>query len=169
MMSNHGTRVIIYNLWEDDQGLLDFDSDPHDIQLRGVNQQLNDYYAIHVFCQSYAAILYLRLPAGFRIILRGLDVEHHNIVDDMMLSEKLRYRPQGADGVAKDDMAVAVTVGFVKDAEHIDLQGFNVYHKNRLIKVFCPFSPLISFLPFWRLWNSESSEGRGVIGNLLKF
>lgn len=27
-------------------------------------------------------------------------------------------------------------MGFVKDAEaHIDVQGFNVYHKNRLIKV----------------------------------
>ncbi|KAJ4841277.1 hypothetical protein Tsubulata_009559 [Turnera subulata] len=167
MMSNHGTRVIIYNLWEDDQGLLelDFDSDPHDIQLRGVNREENIEMAKHYpnskhfltythSLRSYAAILYLRLPAGFRITLRGLDVEHHNIVDDMMLSEKLRYRPQGADGVAKDDMAVAVTVGFVKDAEHIDLQGFNVYHKNRLIK------------PFWRLWNSESSEGRGVIGVL---
>ncbi|KAJ4823757.1 hypothetical protein Tsubulata_038974 [Turnera subulata] len=168
MMSNHGTRVIIYNLWEDDQGLLelDFDSDPHDIQLRGVNREekhiemakqypnSKHFLTYRHSLRSYAAILYLRLPAGFRIILRGLDVEHHNIVDDMMLSEKLRYRPQGADGVAKDDMAVAVTVGFVKDAEHIDLRGFNVYHKNRLIK------------PFWRLWNSESSEGRGVIGVL---
>jgi len=29
-----------------------------------------------------------------------------------------------------------VTMGFVKDAKyHIDVQGFNVYHKNRLIKV----------------------------------
>lgn len=31
-------------------------------------------------------------------------------------------------------------IGFVKDAKsHIDVQGFNVYHKNRLIKV-CLFS-----------------------------
>lgn len=30
-MKDHGTRVIIYNLWEDDQGQLelDFDADPH--------------------------------------------------------------------------------------------------------------------------------------------
>lgn len=30
-MKDHGTRIIIYNLWEDDQGLLelDFDSDKH--------------------------------------------------------------------------------------------------------------------------------------------
>lgn len=28
-------------------------------------------------------------------------------------------------------------IGFVKDAKaHIDVQGFNVYHKNRLIKVY---------------------------------
>lgn len=43
--------------------------------------------------QSYASILYLRLPPGFRIILRGQDVEHHNIVNDMMLIKKLRYKP----------------------------------------------------------------------------
>ena len=30
-MRNHGTRIIIYNLWEDDQGQLelDFDADHH--------------------------------------------------------------------------------------------------------------------------------------------
>lgn len=43
--------------------------------------------------QSYASILYLRLPPGFRIILRGQDVEHHNIVNDMMLIKELRYKP----------------------------------------------------------------------------
>lgn len=33
-------------------------------------------------------------------------------------------------------MVAVVTIGFVKDAVyHIDVQGFNVYHKNRLIKV----------------------------------
>lgn len=52
-------------------------------------------------------------------------------------------------------MFAVVTVGFVKDAAaHIDVQGFNVYHKNRLIK------------PFWRLWNTAGSDGRGVIGVL---
>lgn len=40
-------------------------------------------------------------------------------------------------------MVAVVTIGFVKDAEsHIDVQGFNVYHKNRLIKVvFCMIFP----------------------------
>lgn len=56
-----------------------------------------------VIFQSYASILYLRLPPGFRIILRGKDVEHHNIVNDMMLSQEITYRPQpGADGIPKD-------------------------------------------------------------------
>lgn len=33
-------------------------------------------------------------------------------------------------------MVAIVTIGFVKDAvHHIDVSGFNVYHKNRLIKV----------------------------------
>ncbi|TYK29629.1 protein MICRORCHIDIA 7-like [Cucumis melo var. makuwa] len=52
-------------------------------------------------------------------------------------------------------MCVKVTIGFVKDARsHIDVQGFNVYHKNRLIK------------PFWRIWNPAGSDGRGVVGVL---
>ncbi|KAL6280855.1 hypothetical protein ACE6H2_017736 [Prunus campanulata] len=171
MMKNSGTRIIIYNLWEDDEGQLelDFDADPHDIQIRGVNraeksiQMAKEFPNSRFFLtyrhslRSYASILYLRLPHNFRIILRGKDVEHHNIVNDMMMSQQVTYRPQpGADGIPKDsNMVAVVTIGFVKDAKHhIDVQGFNVYHKNRLIK------------PFWRLWNAAGSDGRGVIGLL---
>lgn len=171
MMKDQGTRIIIYNLWEDDQGLLelDFDSDKHDIQIRGVNREDKNiemakqypnskhFLTYRHSLRSYASILYRRLPPCFRIILRGKDVEHHNIVNDMMLTQVVTYRPQpGAEGVAKDsNMLAIVTVGFVKDARfHIDVQGFNVYHKNRLIK------------PFWRLWNATGSDGRGVIGVL---
>ncbi|KAM7471545.1 hypothetical protein LguiA_009728 [Lonicera macranthoides] len=170
-MKEHGTTVIIYNLWEDDQGLLelDFDTDKHDIQIRGVNRDEKNIQMAQQFpnsrhfltykhsLRSYASILYLRIPPGFRIILRGKDVERHNIVNDMMFTEEVTYRPQpGADGVPKDtNMVAVVTVGFVKDAKsHIDVQGFNVYHKNRLIK------------PFWRVWNASGSDGRGVIGVL---
>ncbi|CAI0548095.1 unnamed protein product [Linum tenue] len=172
MLSDHGTRIIIYNLWEDDEGFLelDFDADPHDIQLRGVNREEKNIQMAKEFpnsrhfltykhsLRSYASILYLRIPPAFRIILRGKDVEHHNIVNDMMMSQDVIYRPQApVDGTSKDhsSMTAAVTVGFVKDAKyHIDVQGFNVYHKNRLIK------------PFWRLWNAAGSDGRGVIGVL---
>ncbi|KAF8400013.1 hypothetical protein HHK36_015886 [Tetracentron sinense] len=170
-MKDQGTRIVIYNLWEDDQGELelDFDSDRHDIQIRGVNRDEKKIEMAKQFpnsrhfltyrhsLRSYASILYLRLPPGFRIVLRGKDVEHHNIVNDMMLSQEVTYKPQpGADGVQKDlNMVAVVTIGFVKDAKnHIDVQGFNVYHKNRLIK------------PFWRVWNAAGSDGRGVIGVL---
>ncbi|XP_042496789.1 protein MICRORCHIDIA 4-like [Macadamia integrifolia] len=169
-MKDQGTRIIIFNLWEDDQGELelDFDTDQHDIQMRGVNRDEKKIEMAKHFpnskhfltyrhsLRSYASILYLRLPPGFRIILRGKDVEHHNIVNDMMLRQEVTYRPQLVDGAPKDSNMVAVVkIGFVKDAkEHIDVQGFNVYHKNRLIK------------PFWRVWNAAGSDGRGVIGVL---
>ncbi|KAL4347205.1 hypothetical protein GQ457_17G018340 [Hibiscus cannabinus] len=171
LMKDHGTRIIIYNLWEDDQELLelDFHGDQHDIQLRGVNRDEKNIQMAKEFpnsrhfltyrhsLRSYASILYLRLPPNFRIILRGKDVEHHNIVNDMMLTEMITYRPNpSAEGAPKDlNLAAMVTIGFVKDAKyHIDVQGFNVYHKNRLIK------------PFWRVWNAAGSDGRGVIGVL---
>ncbi|KAG5155541.1 hypothetical protein JHK82_013510 [Glycine max] len=172
LVKDHGTRVIIYNLWEDDQGQLelDFDEDPHDIQIRGVNRDEKNIQMAKEFpnsrhfltyrhsLRSYASILYLRLPPGFRIILRGKDILHHNIVNDMMMSQEVTYRPQaGVDGLLPKDsnMVAVVTIGFVKDAvHHIDVSGFNVYHKNRLIK------------PFWRIWNPAGSGGRGVIGVL---
>ncbi|XP_047340948.1 protein MICRORCHIDIA 7 isoform X2 [Impatiens glandulifera] len=200
-MKDQGTCIIIYNLWEDDQGTLelDFDADPHDIQIRGVNREEKNIQMGKQFpnskhfltyrhsFRSYASILYLRVPPAFRIILRGRDVEHHNIVNDLMMTQEVTYRPNpGTDGVQKDSnvmivarlniilsafrdlhflihilfthgnqMVAVVTIGFVKDAKsHIDVQGFNVYHKNRLIK------------PFWRLWNPAGSGGRGVIGVL---
>lgn len=170
-IQDHGTLIISYNLWEDDQGLLelDFDANPHDIQIRGVNRDeksirmAKEYPNSRHFLtyrhslRSYASILYLRIPPGFRIILRGRDVEHHNIVNDMMMTQEVTYRPQPVtDGVPRDlNMVAVVTIGFVKDARaHIDVQGFNVYHKNRLIK------------PFWRVWHPPGSDGRGVIGVL---
>ncbi|GJY79071.1 protein microrchidia 7 isoform X1 [Tanacetum coccineum] len=171
-LDDQGTRIIIYNIWEDEGQLeLDFDTDMHDIQIRGARdskkiEMAKDYPNSRHFLtyrhsfRSYASILYLRIPDNFRIILRGKDVIHHNIVNDMMMSQKITYKPAQptADGVTKNDknkMSADVTIGFVKDAkDHIDVQGFNVYHKNRLIK------------PFWRVWNAAGSDGRGVIGVL---
>ncbi|KAI3720453.1 hypothetical protein L6452_21371 [Arctium lappa] len=197
-LNDQGTHIIIYNLWEDEEGQLelDFDTDLH-IHLLGficsgcLSHQLEKLVmgavrtdiSLHCYCNvlrtscynsvltlslqmlahivehSYASILYLSIPNGFRIILRGEDVIHHKIVDDMMLSEKVMYKPTqpNAEGTRKDQnlMVAVVTIGFVKDAkDHIDVQGFNVYHKNRLIK------------PFWRVWNAAGSDGRGVIGVL---
>lgn len=51
-------------------------------------------------------------------------------------------------------MVAKVTLGFVKDARsHIDVQGFNVYHKNRLIKVSC----LCSSLHMWQFFHEIQS------------
>ncbi|XP_010943619.2 protein MICRORCHIDIA 7 [Elaeis guineensis] len=170
-MKDQGTRIIIYNLWEDDQGELelDFDADKHDIQVRGVNRDERKIQMAKQFpnsrhfltyrhsLRSYASILYLRLPHFFKMVLRGKEIEHHNLVNDMMLKQEVTYKPHpSADGVPRDpNMVAVVTIGFVKDAKnHIDVQGFNVYHKNRLIK------------PFWRVWSAAGSDGRGVIGVL---
>ncbi|KAH9329411.1 hypothetical protein KI387_001519, partial [Taxus chinensis] len=40
-MQDQGTRIILYNLWENDQGELelDFETDIHDIQVRGANRE----------------------------------------------------------------------------------------------------------------------------------
>ncbi|MCL7029337.1 hypothetical protein MKW94_021927 [Papaver nudicaule] len=164
-ITDQGTRIIIYNLWEDEQGALelDFDSDIHDIQIRGVNrdekkiQMAKDYPNSRICLtythslRSYSSILYLRRPQNFRIILRGKDVVQHNIVSDMSKIEDIKYKPKGENA----DMGVVGKMGFHKDAKaHLDIQGFNVYHRNRLIK------------PFWRVWNTPSSGGRGVIGLL---
>ncbi|KAJ0095816.1 hypothetical protein Patl1_16988 [Pistacia atlantica] len=171
LLEDQGARVIIYNLWEDDEGNLelDFDSDRDDIQIRGVNRDEKNiemakkypnsrhFLTYRHSLRSYASILYLRLPAGFRIILRGKDVLHHNIINDMMLTKEITYKPLHLpERVPRDlNMVATVTIGFVKDARHhIDVQGFNVYHKNRLIK------------PFWRVWNAAGSDGRGAIGVL---
>jgi hypothetical protein len=125
-------------------------TEQQDIQIRGANRDekkimmalrypnSTHYLTYRHSLRSYVAILYLRLPPGFKIILRGREVQHHSLVDDLMYPQELTYRPQG--GVAhvskESDMMAVVTIGFVKDAkDHVNLQGFNVYHKNRLIKV----------------------------------
>lgn len=38
--------------------------------------------------------MYLHVPDTFRIILRGRDVEPHNIVNDLMYRECVLYKPQ---------------------------------------------------------------------------
>ncbi|PHT65377.1 hypothetical protein T459_29802 [Capsicum annuum] len=91
--SYQGTRIIIYNLYEDEGGAteLDFDTDPHDIQTRGVGRDekkiemakeypnLRHFLTYQHSLRSYASILYLRLAYGFRKILRGKEVKLHNL------------------------------------------------------------------------------------------
>eukprot|EP00258_Populus_trichocarpa_P036150 XP_024452169.1 protein MICRORCHIDIA 7 [Populus trichocarpa] len=170
-LKDQGTRIIIYNLWEEEDGHLelDFYTDAHDIQIRGDHRDVNNvvkaakypnsrhFLTYQHSLRSYASILYLELPPSFRIILRGKEVEHHDLVKDMMLEQDISYKPVNVLEIVQENKNMAATgkIGFVKDAgNHIDVQGFNVYHKNRLIK------------PFWRVWNAAGSDGRGVIGVL---
>ncbi|XP_051193745.1 protein MICRORCHIDIA 7 isoform X1 [Lolium perenne] len=169
-ISEQGTRIIIYNLWEDEQGdlELDFDADVNDIQIRGVNRDEKNilmakqfpnskhFFTYRHSLRSYASILYLRVPYVFRMILRGIEIERHNIINDMMLKNQVTYKPVMSNGYPNDtEMVANVIIGFVKDAKHhVPIQGFNVYHRNRLIK------------PFWRVWTLPGSQGRGIIGVL---
>lgn len=43
------------------------------------------------------------------MFLRGKEVLHHNLVDDMMHTDVLTYRPQSGDGVCKDPNVMMVT------------------------------------------------------------
>ncbi|KAG1347026.1 hypothetical protein COCNU_06G008550 [Cocos nucifera] len=81
-VGHHGTKIIVYNLWLNDDGLmeLDFESDPK--------------------------------------------------------------------------AAVITTIGFLEGAPNINVHGFNIYHKNRLI------------LPFKGVANNSYGKGRGVVGVL---
>ncbi|GMP27282.1 hypothetical protein CsSME_00003343 [Camellia sinensis var. sinensis] len=60
------------------------------------------------------------------------------------------YKPQLATA-AKE---VSVNIGFIKEAPALAVSGYNVYHKNRLIR------------PFWKVTSDGSSKGNGVIGVL---
>ncbi|EEE54777.1 protein MICRORCHIDIA 6 [Oryza sativa Japonica Group] len=164
-IGEHGTKIIVFNLWFNDDGdmELDFNSDKKDILITGAHRKVNTNKADKVATQNYVStrlryslraytsVLYLHIPDNFRIVLRGHDVESHNVINDLMYPECVLYKPQIA-GLA--ELSAITTIGFVKGAPEIDVQGFNVYHKNRLIA------------PFWKVANNSYGKGRGVVGIL---
>ncbi|CAB4275248.1 unnamed protein product [Prunus armeniaca] len=101
--------------------------------------------------RAYASILYRQLPQYFRIILRGRDIEYHNIAEDLKYVQFIKYMPQ-FDGNLEVEIITAI--GFLKEAPHANTHGFNIYHRNRLI------------LPFWRAVRCTDGTGRGVVGVL---
>ncbi|CAM6077560.1 unnamed protein product [Sphagnum tenellum] len=118
----HGTKVIVFNLWLNDDGILelDFDSDEHDIQLR-VGSKDKPGKQVNLPTTAYTRAHCEPLPAS-----------------------SLRT-------------SVITTIGFTKEAPMVNVHGFNVYHKNRLI------------MPFWKVFQDNSSRGRGVVGKTLVF
>ncbi|CAJ1975114.1 unnamed protein product [Sphenostylis stenocarpa] len=167
-IGSHGTKVIIYNLWCNDDGNLelDFDTDSTvDIRIAGDVKQIdtikawksiNEEHIANRFrysLQVYLSILYLKIPESFQIILRGQVVKPHNIADDLKYPQFVKYAPL-IGGSSKGTALTVTTIGFLKEAPQVNIHGFNVYHKNRLI------------LPFWQVVSYLDSRGRGVVGIL---
>lgn len=166
-LGEHGTKLIVYNLWMNDDGdlELDFDTDKEDIQVRGTSklekndslqkQLTNGHIAnkLRFSLRAYSSILYLQMPPNFQIILRGKVVEHLSIANDLKFAERILYKPNTKDFAYKE-VSVITTIGFAKEAPLVSVHGFNVYHKNRLI------------MPFWKVFQENSSRGRGVVGVL---
>nr|XP_010312871.1 protein MICRORCHIDIA 6-like [Solanum lycopersicum]XP_010312872.1 protein MICRORCHIDIA 6-like [Solanum lycopersicum] len=164
-IGDHGTKVIVYNLWYNDEGRmeLDFEADSEDIRLSGeANDNEKNASRIKVTDQhlanrlryslrAYLSVLYLRIPDNFCILLRGRVVELHNIAKDLKYPEFIMYKPQT---LGFKEGSVITTIGFLKEAPVVNIHGFNVYHKNRLI------------LPFWHVVRYSDSRGRGVVGVL---
>ncbi|CAN8276401.1 unnamed protein product [Cochlearia groenlandica] len=165
-IGTHGTKVIVFNLWLNDEGIfeLSFDDDDEDIRLRDENAQdgkrlhprivevrSHISYRLRHSLRAYASMLYLKKFKNFKIILRGNTVEQYNIADEFRYPETTMYKPLAA---AAEYAATEIKVGFIKEAPKLPVSGFNVYHKNRLIK------------PFWKVFNEVSSRGNGVVGVL---
>ncbi|PUZ39519.1 hypothetical protein GQ55_9G320900 [Panicum hallii var. hallii] len=166
-VGSHGTKVVVYNLWLNDDGLLelDFEDDDEDILLRdqgsasgGVTKGQKEIVQQHIShrlrfsLRAYTSILYLKKFDNFRIILRGKPVEQICIIDELKFKKVVTYKPQ----VSHDSQVVSVKVdvGFAKEAPILGIFGMNVYHKNRLI------------MPFWKVLQEGSSRGRSVVGVL---
>ncbi|KAL6592629.1 hypothetical protein ACP70R_049304 [Stipagrostis hirtigluma subsp. patula] len=160
-MGCHGTKIIVFNLWFNDASELelDFITDDEDIMISGgpeirAEQRLKRVHIANRFRYSlrvYASILYLHLPENFQIVLCGRAVELHHIANDLIYPECIIYRPQV--GVTTE-VDVMTTIGFLKGAPQLDIYGFNVYHRNRLI------------LPFWPA-GSYKNKRRGIAGVLV--
>ncbi|WOG96423.1 hypothetical protein DCAR_0415758 [Daucus carota subsp. sativus] len=165
-IGQHGTKIVIYNLWLNDTEdmELDFDSDAEDIRINadaeviqtGLNPKpIQDQHITNLYRYSlrvYVSILYLRLPQSFKIVLRGKEIERHNLANDLIFPEFILYKPQIG---SNSEAAVITTIGFLKDTRQVNVHGFSVYHWNRLI------------LPFWPVVNYRTNNtARGIVGVL---
>lgn len=163
-VGSHGTRVVIYNLWQDEDGNmeLDFESDPEDICItwdgkglkEGSRKSVSEQHIanrLRYSLRAYLSVLYLKLPDTFSMLLRGKVIVYHNIATDLKHTEYIVYKPYN-EGGAKEE--VVTTIGFLKEAPNVNVHGFCIYHKNRLI------------LPYWSVVNFADSRGRGVVGVL---
>ncbi|WRX08311.1 Morc [Theobroma cacao] len=138
----HGTKIVIYNLWLNDEGIyeLAFDDDDEDIRLR--DEALRGATKLHKKIAELQSHISYRILYSLRF----------NIADELRYPKVVTYKPQVATGLK--ECAVETTIGFIKEAPSLGVSGFNVYHKNRLIR------------PFWKVTGDGSSKGNGVVGVL---
>ncbi|KAK9678377.1 hypothetical protein RND81_11G207400 [Saponaria officinalis] len=165
----HGTKVVIYNLWLNDEGIyeLSFDDDAEDIKLRDETVRVSGSkankrtvlleshisYRLRYSLRAYASVLYLRKFKNFKILLRGKPVEQYDIAGNLQFPQVVSYKPQVA--TISNEVIVKTTLGFIPEApDLLAVSGFNVYHKNRLIR------------PFWKVTRDGNSIGCGVVGVL---
>ncbi|GMH40959.1 hypothetical protein BSKO_08863 [Bryopsis sp. KO-2023] len=172
-MPSQGTRVYIWNLWQTSENIpeLDFLTDEKDIRLQGGDEEVLESmtrkrrtdegmrrcHSYRHSLRAYIGILYLKWPDNFNISIRGDNISRVPVSAGMKHIINYEYRPRQ---VHKEDqertgpVVVGVKVGFAVEAPDTNVSGFCVYHRNRLIK------------PYWKVYSSASSVGRGVIGYL---
>ncbi|KAK6125700.1 hypothetical protein DH2020_040566 [Rehmannia glutinosa] len=158
-IGSHGTKIIIYNLWMNDEGIyeLNFDDDDEDIRLRDEANHGNVSKASKRVLELQSHLSYrMRKFTNFKIILRGKPVEQFSIVDDLKYSKTFTYSPQVSQGLK--EVTVETIIGFIKEAPALGVCGFNVYHKNRLIR--------LKLVPYWKVTADGNSKGHGVVGVL---
>uniref|UniRef100_F6RJC4 MORC family CW-type zinc finger 3 n=1 Tax=Monodelphis domestica TaxID=13616 RepID=F6RJC4_MONDO len=140
IMGKKGTRIIIWNLRRDNNGIteFDFDMDKYDIRIpedldetgkKGYKKQERmdqivpeSDYSLRAYC----SILYLK--PRMQIILRGQKVKTQLVSKSLAYIERDVYRPKF---LAK---TVRITFGF--NCRNKDHYGIMMYHKNRLIKAY---------------------------------
>ncbi|KAL2905479.1 Protein MICRORCHIDIA 2 [Bienertia sinuspersici] len=119
------------------------------VNKRTLELQSHISYRLRYSLRAYSSILYLRKFKNFRIYLRGKPVEQFDVANELQYKEVMTYKPQLA--AASPEVLVKTTIGFIKEAPDLNVSGFNVYHKNRLIR------------PFWKVSRDGSSVGNGVV------
>ncbi|KAM4700178.1 MORC family CW-type zinc finger protein 3-like [Discoglossus pictus] len=141
IISNKGTRIIIWSLRRDKRGWteFDFDKDKYDIRIpdevdgngkRGYKKQErmdqiapDSDYSLRAYC----SILYLK--PRMQIILRGQKVQTQLVSKSLAHIEKDVYRPKFLA-----PKTVKIIFGYnCRNKEHY---GIMMYHKNRLIKAY---------------------------------
>ncbi|XP_043852225.1 MORC family CW-type zinc finger protein 3 isoform X2 [Dromiciops gliroides] len=142
IIGKKGTRIIIWNLRRDNNGIteFDFEKDKYDIRIpedldetgkKGYKKQERmDHNIIpesDYSLRAYCSILYLK--PRMQIILRGQKVKTQLVSKSLAYIERDVYRPKFL--AAK---TVRITFGF--NCRNRDHYGIMMYHKNRLIKAY---------------------------------